>query len=270
MSIFNCHKQEPQPWMSYISRNKITYSGDCCPALVTNTYSLLPFQIISSGNIERCEISVYGSGVWEEITLTIDSVFSEGFYFHSYNGDSISPELECGIYEFRVIAGEMWWFEPIMVEDFEFTENAYKIRDLLMIPFKFSEQQFETLPLIAPCDSILPFMFTTTNPTEGMLEVYLYDVCNNCEAVEIDLDIHVRTIAGMTYYYYEGGCLETFLECGIYKIEIVDGAHSYWSVPFAPECGISDIPDGYRPLTDFNGCVMRDEFGNILTEVCNE
>jgi len=270
MSVIFCYKQQPQPWMSYISPNKIVYPGECCPALVTDLVHLLPFQVISNGAYTKMEYSLYGEDSWTEITLPVTTVMTDGFFIHSYNGEPLASELPCGVYEFRLTAGETWYFEPIMVEDFEFTENAYKIRDLLMIPFKFSEQQFETLPLIAPCDSILPFMFTTTNPTEGMLEVYLYDVCNNCEAVEIDLDIHVRTIAGMTYYYYEGGCLETFLECGIYKIEIVDGAHSYWSVPFAPECGISDIPDGYRPLTDFNGCVMRDEFGNILTEVCNE
>ena len=35
MSVYNCHKQQPQPWMSYISPNKIVYPGECCPALVT-------------------------------------------------------------------------------------------------------------------------------------------------------------------------------------------------------------------------------------------
>ena len=35
MSIYNCHRQQPQPWMSYISPNKIVYPGECCPALVT-------------------------------------------------------------------------------------------------------------------------------------------------------------------------------------------------------------------------------------------
>ena len=27
MSIYNCHRQQPQPWMSYISPNKIVYPG---------------------------------------------------------------------------------------------------------------------------------------------------------------------------------------------------------------------------------------------------
>ena len=35
MSVIFCYKQQPQPWMSYISPNKIVYPGECCPALVT-------------------------------------------------------------------------------------------------------------------------------------------------------------------------------------------------------------------------------------------
>ena len=268
MSIYNCHKQQPQPWMSYISRNKITYSGDCCPALVTNTYSLLPFQIISSGNIERCEISVYRSGVWEEITLTIDSVFSEGFYFHSYNGDSISPELECGIYEFRVIAGEMWWFEPIMIEDFEHTENSFTARDLLMTPLKFSEQRFDTLPLIAQCDEIMPFMFTTENATNGSPTYTL--VASDGTETALTITVDVLTISGRTYYIHDGSCFYPFLTCGQYYIRINDGAFTYYSVPFNAECGMNDIADGYRPMRDANGCVMRDNDGEILTETCYE
>ena len=33
---------------------------------------------------------------------------------------------------------------------------------------------------------------------------------------------------------------------------------------------MNDIADGYRPMRDFNGCVMRDELGNILYEVCED
>ena len=58
---------------------------------------------------------------------------------------SAIDELECGAYDFKLTAGEIWYFEPITVKDFTITENAYTIRDDLMLPFKFSEQQFETI-----------------------------------------------------------------------------------------------------------------------------
>jgi hypothetical protein len=239
--------------------------------LVTDKYSLLPFQVISAGDYVSAEISEYGSGVWTEIILPVMSVVTEGFFIHSYDGSTLAEELECGAYEFRVTAGEVWWFEPFTVEEFEFNENAYRIRDLLMLPFKFSDQQFETIPLIAPCDSFLPFMFTTENATSGSVQYYLYDVTNDCEVMELtDIEVSVMTINGRTYYIHEGGCIYPFLECGIYKIEIVDGDHSYFSVPFDVECGLEDIPDGYRAMRDFNGCVMRDEDGDILTEQCYE
>ena len=267
MSIFNCHKQEPQPWMSYISRNKITYPGGCCPTLITDIYSLLPFQIISEGDYVKSEISVYGSGVWSDITIPITTVLTEGFYIHSYDGTTLAEELECGPYEFRVTAGEVWWFEPFMVEDFEFSENAYKVRDLLMTALKFSEQQYETVPLIAPCDSFLPFMYTTENPTTA--PTYTLVAADGTETV-LTITVTVLTIAGRTYYIHDGECLYPFLTCGQYYIRINDGAFVYYSVPFNVECGIDDIADGYRALRDFNGCVMRDIEGNIIYEECSD
>jgi len=229
---------------------------------------LLPFQIISEGDYIRSEISVYGSGVWTEITLPIDTVYAEDFYFHSYNGAAIDA-LSCGVYEFRVVAGETWWFEPIMVQVFEIETNVYSARNDLMVPLRFTEgTQLEGIPLIAPCDSFLPFMFATENATSGTITVYLYD--EDCNATEIDIDVDVITIEGKTYYIYDGACFFPFLECGLHKLEIVDGDHSYFSVWFDVECGISDIPDGSRPMLDMNRCVMRDEDGVILYEQCYE
>ena len=271
MSIYNCHKQEPQPWMSYIARNMIRFTGGCCSQIVTTINALLPFQIISSDNYIYAEISPYGKDYWSAITLDIDSVYCEGMYFHSYNGADLAVALECGLYDFRVIAGETWWFEPITVKDFTIVENTFTLRDEMMVPFKFSEQQFETLPMIAPCDSFMPFMFSTDNLTSGVIHVYLYDVINDCETIELtDIIVTVLTIEGRTYYIHEGECFYPFLECGIYKLEIVDGEHSYFSVPFDAVCDINDIPDGYRAIRDFNGCIMRDEDGEILTEQCVE
>lgn len=51
MSLFNCHKQEPQPWMSYISSANIRWDLGCCPPLVmgtdafNRTYEELKFKI---------------------------------------------------------------------------------------------------------------------------------------------------------------------------------------------------------------------------------
>ena len=268
MSVIFCYKQQPQPWMYYITPEKITFSGDCCPALVTDLTHLLPFQVISQGAFQKLEYRLYGDTAWTELAITYSEVMIEGFYFISYNGSAVT-ELPCGVYEFRLTAGEMWWFEPFTVVDFDIIENAYTLRDDLMIPFKFSEQQYETIPLIAPCDSFLPFTFATENTTSGTIQIFLYDVIADCLVTELtDMVVTVMTISGKTYYIHEGECRETFLDCGIYKLEIVDGEHSYFSVPFDVECDISDIPDGYRPMLDFNRCVMRDEYGNILYEVC--
>ena len=253
--------------MSYVSENDICDTQGCCPLLVTDTTHLLPFQIISNGSFMKLKYSPHGEDTWTIITIVYSEVVIDGFYYISYNGNAID-ELECGAYDFKLTAGETWYFEPIKIEDFTITENAYTLRNELMLPLKFSEQQFETLPLIAPCDAYLPFMFATENATSGTVTVYLYDVVAECEVTEIDIDVEVLTISGMTYYIFEGECVYPFLECGIYKIEIVDGEHSYFSVPFDVECNMSDIPDGYRPMLDFNRCVMRDAEGDIMYESC--
>jgi hypothetical protein len=273
MSIYNCHKQQPQPWMSYIASNLICYDKPCCPLLVTNTTSLLPFQIISRSSFMKMEISDYSHNVWTLFTIPYTEVYIDGFYFISYNGAALSAALGCGAYDFKLTAGETWYFEPIVVKDFTITENAYTIRDDLMLPFKFSEQQYETTPLIAPCDSFLPFMFSTVNATLSPTTsptIYLYDVDANCLVTELtDIVVTVLTISGRTYYIHEGDCFYPFLACGTYKLEIVDGLYSYFSVPFTAVCEMNDIPDGYRVLLDFNRCVMRDEDGNILFENCS-
>ena len=242
--------------------NRVTPIGGEC------WVSLLPFQIISEGDYVRSEISDYGSGVWTEITLPITSVVTEGFYIHSYDGSTLAAELDCGAYEFRVTAGEMWWFEPFTVEEFEFYENAYHKRDLLMLPFKFSDLQFETLPLIAPCDSFLPFMFTTENATSGTPTYTLVSLDGTETALTITVD--VLTIDGRTYYIHDGECFYPFLECGRYYVRIDDGSYSYFSAWFDAVCEMNDIPDGSRAMRDANGCVMRDELGEILTEPCTD
>jgi hypothetical protein len=242
--------------------------------LVTNTTSLLPFQIISRSSFMKMEISDYGHNVWTLFTIPYTEVYIGGFYFISYNGAALSAALGCGAYDFKLTAGETWYFEPITVKDFTITENAYTIRDDLMLPFKFSEQQYETTPLIAPCDSFLPFMFSTENTTLSPTTpptIYLYDVDANCVVTELtDIVVTVLTISGKTYYIHDGECFYPFLECGTYKLEIVDGTHSYFSVPFSAVCDMNDIPDGYRVMLDFNRCVMRDEDGEILIEECSD
>jgi len=203
--------------------------------------------------------------VWTEITLPVTSVVTEGFYIHSYDGSTIA-ELDCGAYEFRVVAGETWWFEPFTVEDFEFTENAYKLRDLLMTPLKFSEQLVSCGSIVAPCDSFLPFMYTTENATSGTPTYTLVSLDGTETALTITVD--VLTIDGRTYYIHDGECFYPFLECGRYYIRIDDGAYVYFSAWFDAVCEMNDIPDGYRAMRDANGCVMRDDEGEILTEEC--
>lgn len=265
MSVIFCYKQQPQPWMYYITPDKITFSGDCCPALVTDLTHLLPFQVISQGAFQKLEYRLHGETAWTELTITYSEVMIEGFYFISYNGTSVTA-LPCGVYEFRLTAGEVWWFEPIKIEDFTISENTLTVRDELMTPFKISEQIIDTTPLIAPCDMILPFMFRTKNATSGTITVYMVD--ESGWETEITIAVTTGVIDGMTYYWHRGECLSPFLTCGKYYLKLTDGTHVYYSVPFVPECEIEDIPDGYRPLRDANGCVMRDDEGNILYEPC--
>ncbi len=153
-----------------------------------------------------------------------------------------------------------------MIEDFDITTNEFSKVDELMTPFKFTQQIIDTTPLIAPCDRILPFMFRTSNATSGTVTVTMVD----SDGAETSLSITVQTgvIDGKTYYWHRGECLYPFLTCGKYYLKIVDGANTYYSVPFVPECEIEDIPDGYRPMRDANGCVMRDADGDILYEWC--
>jgi len=247
--------------------NNEDYAGVTAMACATR---LLPFQVISNGAFSKMEYTIYGEDTWIEIVIPYSEVYIEGFYFITYNGSMLSVCLDCGAYEFRLTAGEVWYFETITIREFEDTENAYTIRDDLMLPFKFSEQQFETLPLIAQCDEIMPFMFSTENATSGIVTVYLYDVVNGCTVEELDIDVTVLIISGKTYYIFDGECIYPFLECGLYKLEIVDGDHSYFSVPFDAVCEMNDIPNGYRVMLDFNRCVMRDEDGVILYEECSD
>lgn len=265
MSVIFCYKQQPQPWMYYITPDKITFSGDCCPALVTDLTHLLPFQVISQGAFQKLEYRLYGDTAWTEIAITYSEVVVEGFYFISYNGTSVTA-LPCGVYEFRLTAGEVWWFEPIKIEDFTISENTLTVRDELMTPFKFTQQIVDTAALIAPCDMILPFMFRTENVTSGTVTVYMVDESGT--ETEITITVSTGVIDGMTYYWHRGECLSPFLTCGKYYLKLTDGTHVYYSVPFVPECGISDIPDGNEALIDVNGCVMRDTDGNILYELC--
>ncbi len=265
MSLFNCHKQQPQPWMSYISPAMITFNGNCCSPLVTNTVGLLPFQIISEGDYVGAEIRPYG-GAWVPVTLTINTILTEGFYIHSFAGGATDYVLECGMYEFRVTAGEMWWFEPFTVVDFTMVANGFTLRDDIMTALKFAEQQLTGIPVIAPCDSFLPFMFRTLNASTAPT-YFLVDADGTETALTITVDVSV--IDGRTYYIHDGACFYPFLECGTYRIKIVDGAFTYWSVEFNAVCNMNDIPDGYRAMVDFNGCVMRDEDGDILTEECS-
>jgi hypothetical protein len=252
--------------MSYITPDKIVYPGECCPALLTDLAHLLPFQVISQGAFQKLEYRLYGETAWTELTITYSEVVIEGFYFISYHGNAIA-ELTCGVYEFRLTAGETWYFEPIMIEDFDITTTEFSKVDELMTPFKFTEQIIDTTPLIAPCDMILPFMFRTDNVTSGSIVVTMVD----SDGAETALSITVSTgvIDGKTYYWHRGECLYPFLTCGKYYLKIVDGANTYYSVPFMPECGLEDIPDGYRVMLDFNRCVMRDELGIIMYEECS-
>jgi hypothetical protein len=259
-------KTEVQPFMAYKCNVSNSRALNCCAYLITDTLSLLPFQIISLSPFEKFEISPYGEDDWTEIDLDIDEYYYDGFYFISYHGQALDTPLTCGNYDARLTAADVWNFEPFSVEDFDTDTNLYTKRDDLMLPLKFSEQQLETLPIIAPCDSFLPFMFVTENVSVDPV-VYLYD--EDCTATELtDFDLTVQTIDGKTYYTHMGECFYPFLDCGLYKLEIVDGEHSYFSVWFEVECGLEDIPDGFHADVDADGHVVRDANCEIIVDSC--
>lgn len=251
--------------MSYISSANIRWEPGCCPPLVMGTDALLPFQIISEGDFIRAEIRECG-GEWATIDIDVSTIYTEGAYIHSYDG-SLDTPLDCGCYEFRVIAGETWWFEPFTIEDFEFNTNSFTARDEIMTPLRFAEQELDGVPLIAPCDSFLPFMFRTDNISTSPA-YYLVD--SGGVETELTITVDVSVIDGHTYYIHDGECVYPFIPCGQYRIKIADGAYTYYSVLFNVECNINDIPDGSRAMRDANGCVMRDEIGDIIYEQCYE
>lgn len=215
-----------QPWRA----NKVRREYEqCCPMLVSD--KLLPFQVRTSGIVESIEIAEYGKSSWTALPLTIVTVAYGSEYIHSFDGDY---DIECGSYEVRFTAGDVLYFEPITVEDFTFEMNEHRYKTEVMSPLRFSESLYETLPLIVPCDYLLPFMFITANATTGSINVYLEDLNADRTAEEMDIDITVQTIEGRRYYWFAGGVVE--MPCGLYRIEIEDGEHSYFSVPIMVEC----------------------------------
>jgi len=130
-------------WAALTTGARCSYNNDESYALAETTIcgqALLPFQVISNGAFIKMEYSLYGEDSWSEITLPITTVMTDGFFIHSYNGEALASELPCGVYEFRLTAGETWYFEPIMIEDFDITTNEFSKVDELMTPFKFTEQ----------------------------------------------------------------------------------------------------------------------------------
>jgi surface protein len=111
-------------------------------------------------------------------------------------------------------------------------------------------------------------MYTTENATSGTPTYTLVALDGTETALTITVD--VLTIDGRTYYIHDGECFYPFLECGRYYIRINDGAYVYFSAWFDAVCEMNDIPDGYRAMRDANGCVMRDDEGEILTEECSD
>ena len=249
-------KSVPQPWMSYRCGMSRTEGLNCCSELITETESLLPFQIITSGPFESFELSPYGENDWTVTPITVTTVTSEGLYIISYDGAALDTPLTCGTYNARLTAGDVWYFAPITVKDFAITENTFTKVDDLMLPLKFTEQVNSGMRVIAPCDSFLPWMYSTLNPTTSPA-YYLVDK-NGTETL-LAITVDVMTIEGRTYYIHDGACFYPFLTCGDYYIKIVDGAYTYYSVWFRAECSMNDIPDGYRAVLDVDRHVTFDE-----------
>ena len=226
---------------------------------------LPPFQIISSGAYVKTEASPYGENSWTEITVPVTEVMVDGDYIISYNGSVISG-LSCGAYEIRVTAGELWWFEPIHILDFEIETNTLSRRADIFQPFPFFEAEYFTDYIMTfQHNEILPFMFRTTNPTTSP-HVYVLDSSNN--AIPLDIDLKVSTICGYTYYYFDG-CPLIEIACNnsaYWRLKIIDGDYSYYSVPFTYKANLFDCSDAQMADLDADRKVVYDDDGDILCQ----
>lgn len=243
-------KTEPQPWPAYQNQDMIQYTGVCCPYIVSTPSALLPFQIISSGAFVSAEICEYGSGGWAPIAISVTEETIGIFNVISYDGSDLAAELDPGVYEFRVNAGETWYFEPIQICDFTDAITDYTRADLLFLPLKFTENEFfltdEPLStimrsiadhsnvhyaLIGPSDGFLPFMFVIDHPNTNA-KIYLLD-CEGNQTELVGFPLTIETHNNLTYYIYNGEAY-AFAEnmCGVYRLMIEDGIYKYYSVPF--------------------------------------
>lgn len=270
MSVTECSDRTIiQPWMGYRDkeRRRFPFYDYGYPYVVTQKTGFLPFQIISIGPYEKTEISEFKSDVWSEITVPVTTVIIDGLYYISYDGSALPAELTCGDWEVKITAGEVWWMQIIVVDDFVITTNSYPKDDSMFMALKFSEQEIEGLPLIAGRDHYLPFQYRTSNASTDPAVWLEEDTGGLTELTTFPLT--VTTIGGYTYYIHFGECFYPFLDCGIYRLKIIDGAFTYYSVWFRAET-LDDIPLGYRANRDANGCIIRDEDGDITYSICYE
>lgn len=101
------------------------------------------------------------------------------------------------------------------------------MKEDLWLPLRFSENKFDTIPIIVDSTNFIPFQFRTLNTSTGTISVSLVDE-NDTETV-VAPAIHIYTIGSYTYYLFSD---TLSIPAGVYYLKIVDGSYTYYSVPF--------------------------------------
>lgn len=218
-------RTEIQPWTGWQLEDKRTDAY-----LIAPTTALIPFQIISAGSFVSTEISPHGLESWSSIDLGLTDTTVGSVHYIDYDGSDLDDPLECGIYDLKVTAGEVWFLEPIIVDDFNIDTNDFTRRDTLWTPLRFGENEYWLDGAIVS-DGLLPFMYLTDHTSTDPV-VYLIDCdCNETELSGFPLSVSV--IGDYTYYIYDGSAYSLpENSCGVYRFKITDGEYCYYSVPF--------------------------------------
>jgi len=206
---------------------------DCNPIIVDT--GLIPFQFRTK-NSSTGTVAVYL--VDSEISLDI-KIFQIGDYTYYIFDGTIS--LPLGTYYLKIVDGGFTYYSvPFSVCDLEPLGNGLSRRDDIHLPLRFREGVWNTKPIIADNNHLLPFQFRTLNSSTGTVTSFL--VNRNGHETVISLNITILQIGKWTYYLWSGTVDE--VDAGVYYLKLIDGVYEYYSVPFEV-CDIeSDVEEG--------------------------
>jgi uncharacterized protein (TIGR02145 family) len=208
--------------------------------IMVDAANFIPFQFktenSSTGSV-TCEVVNFSAS--HTIVTPDIKIFQIGDYtYYIFEG---TMSLDPGKYYLQITDGEFIYYSVVFeVCDLEPLGNESCRRDDIFLPLRFREGIWNTIPIIADNNHLLPFQFRTLNNSTGTVTSYLVDRAGN--EILIDLDITIYQVNKWTYYLWSGTVDE--VETGVYYLKLVDGAYEYYSVPFEV-CDLeSDLEEG--------------------------